>query len=266
MSVSRGAGTAPVRRAPGSRAVRYLLDGETMTVSGIAPTRTVLQHLREDLGRTGTKEGCAEGDCGACTVVLVELCGRRLQYRAVNSCIQFLPALDGKALLTVESLGRRQEPDPGALHPVQQALAQSHGTQCGFCTPGFVMSLFALYKTDPAPDRTAITDALAGNLCRCTGYRPIIDAATAMYGLGHAIPAGDQDWLGAPADPGRRPPRPARRHWRRGSAASGAGGASSSGIARAPFTLRGRWPSWRRCVCACRRRGSWPAGRTSDSG
>jgi xanthine dehydrogenase small subunit len=200
MSRSRGDVAAPAARVPVSRAIRYLLDGEVRTVSGIAPTRTVLQHLREDLGRVGTKEGCAEGDCGACTVVLAELGGRRIRYRAVNSCIQFLPALDGRALLTVESLARREGPGPGAvLHPVQQALAESHGTQCGFCTPGFVMSLFALYKTDLAPDRTAITDALAGNLCRCTGYRPIIDAATAMYGLGRALPGGDQDWLRAPA-------------------------------------------------------------------
>jgi xanthine dehydrogenase small subunit len=176
--------------------LRYLLDGHPRSVRGIAPTRTVLQHLREDLARTGTKEGCAEGDCGACTVVLAELDGRRVRYRAVNSCIQFVPALDGKALVTVESLGGR---DGAPLHPVQEALAETHGTQCGFCTPGFVMSLFALYKHDPAPDRAAITDALAGNLCRCTGYRPIIDAARTMYARGRAIPAGEQDWLTAPA-------------------------------------------------------------------
>jgi xanthine dehydrogenase small subunit len=179
-----------------SSEIRYLLDGAPRTVRGVAPTRTVLQHLREDLGRTGTKEGCAEGDCGACTVVLAELDGRTVRYRAVNSCIQFLPALDGKALVTVESLGGA---DGAPLHPVQQALAETHGTQCGFCTPGFVMSLFALYKHDPAPDRAAITAALAGNLCRCTGYRPILDAAQAMYALGQAIPAGDQDYLTAPA-------------------------------------------------------------------
>jgi xanthine dehydrogenase small subunit len=176
------------------RTIRFVLDGEVRIVRDVAPTRTVLQYLREDLGRTGTKEGCAEGDCGACTVVLAELAGRKVRYRAINSCIQFLPTLDGKALITVESLGRS-----AALHPVQQALADGHGSQCGFCTPGFVMSLFALYKTDPAPDRTAINDALAGNLCRCTGYRPIVDAAGAMYALGHAIPAGEQGWLEAAA-------------------------------------------------------------------
>jgi xanthine dehydrogenase small subunit len=176
--------------------IRYLLDGQRRTVRGVAPTRTVLQHLREDLGRTGTKEGCAEGDCGACTVVLAELDGATVRYRAVNSCIQFVPALDGKALVTVESLAGGEGAD---LHPVQQALAETHGTQCGFCTPGFVMSLFALFKHDPAPDRAAITGALAGNLCRCTGYRPILDAARAMYALGGSIPAGEQDWLSAPA-------------------------------------------------------------------
>jgi len=181
-------------RQNANRTVRFLLDGEVRTVRDLAPTRTVLQYLREDLGRTGTKEGCAEGDCGACTVVVAELVGRKVRYRAINSCIQFWPTLDGKALITVESLGRS-----GALHPVQQALADGHGSQCGFCTPGFVMSLFALYKTDPAPDRTGVNDALAGNLCRCTGYRPIVDAANAMYVLGHAVPANEQGWIEGPA-------------------------------------------------------------------
>ncbi len=183
-------------RRTASGAIRYLLDGEVRTVANVGPTRTVLQHLREDLGRTGTKEGCAEGDCGACTVVLAELDGKRVRYRSVNACIQFLPTLDGRALFTVESLKDRTT---GALHPVQQALADGHGSQCGFCTPGFVMSLFALYKTVPDPDRRTINDALAGNLCRCTGYRPIVDAARAMYALGAALPAAQQDALRAPA-------------------------------------------------------------------
>ena len=186
----------PLSAAPKTRPVRYLLDGELRSVEPGDPTRTVLQHLREDLGRTGTKEGCAEGDCGACTVVLAELDGAGLRFRAVNACIQFLPTLDGRALLTVESLKHRVS---GALHPVQQAMADCHGSQCGFCTPGFVMSLHALYKTDPAPGRTCINDALAGNLCRCTGYRPIVESAQAMHALGKAIPAADQDWISAPA-------------------------------------------------------------------
>ncbi|MFO1363173.1 MAG: xanthine dehydrogenase small subunit [Burkholderiales bacterium] len=183
-------------RRTASGAIRYLLDGEVRTVRDVDPTRTVLQHLREDLGRTGTKEGCAEGDCGACTVVLAELDGKRVRYRAVNACIRFLPTLDGRALFTVESLKDRAT---GALHPVQQALADGHGAQCGFCTPGFVMSLFALYKTVPDPDRRALNDALAGNLCRCTGYRPIVDAGRAMYALGAALPPAEQDALRASA-------------------------------------------------------------------
>jgi xanthine dehydrogenase small subunit len=146
--------------------------------------------LREELGHSATKEGCAEGDCGACTVVLVEREGGALRYRAVNACIQFAPSLDGKAVVTAARLKRAN----GALHPVQQALAEGHGSQCGFCTPGFVMSLFALYKTNPTPTRTEVADALSGNLCRCTGYRPIVDAAQEMYRLGVAIPVEERDW------------------------------------------------------------------------
>ena len=148
-----------------SATVRFILDGTAREVRDAAPTRSVLQYLREDLGRSGTKEGCAEGDCGACTVVLAEADGDRLHCRAVNACIQFVPTLDGKALFTVESLRRAD----GSLHPVQQAMVDCHGSQCGFCTPGFVMSLFALYKNNAAPSRQEIDDALAGNLCRCTG-------------------------------------------------------------------------------------------------
>ncbi len=160
--------------------IRFVLDGKTCVVDDVDPNRTVLQYLREDLQRTGSKEGCAEGDCGACTVVVAELHDGGMRYQAINSCIQFLPTLDGKALFTVESLSA-----PGApLHPAQQAMVECHGSQCGFCTPGFVMSLFALYKDGPHPGRRGVDDALAGNLCRCTGYRPIIDAAQRMYELG----------------------------------------------------------------------------------
>ena len=159
-------------------AIRFLLDGEVIEVRDVDPTRTVLQFLREDLRRKGTKEGCAEGDCGACTVVVAELNhdGDDVSLKAINSCIQFLPTLDGKELITVESLA-----DGDVLHPVQSAMVTAHGSQCGFCTPGFVMSLYALYETNEDPGRQAIDDALAGNLCRCTGYRPIIAAATEMY-------------------------------------------------------------------------------------
>jgi len=175
------------------RAIRFLLDGRRVELEHIDPNRTVLQYLREDLGRTGTKEGCAEGDCGACTVALVERSGDSpggLRVRAVNSCIQFLPALDGRELLTVESLRAAD----GSLHPVQAAMVECHGSQCGFCTPGFVMSLFAHFKNSADTSRRAVDEALAGNLCRCTGYQPIVEAASRMYALADA----DADWLRRP--------------------------------------------------------------------
>jgi xanthine dehydrogenase small subunit len=181
--------------------VRFVLDGEVVEVPHADPTRTVLQFLREDLGRIGTKEGCAEGDCGACTVVLAEPERHPggIRVRAINSCIQFLPTLDGKELITVESL----RGSDGRLHPVQQAMVDCHGSQCGFCTPGFVMSMFALFKTNPAPTRRHIDEALAGNLCRCTGYSPIIKAAQAMYR--HASTrGGTSDWLASPCGQGNR--------------------------------------------------------------
>jgi xanthine dehydrogenase small subunit len=170
-----------------SQSVRFILDGEVVSVSGLPPTTTVLEYLRNVAGRTGTKEGCAEGDCGACTVVLGELAadGRTVEYRAINSCIRFLPTIDGKELVTVESL----EGADGELHPVQRAMVECHGSQCGFCTPGFVMSLFALYlgleqgshgSRGAPPEREEVLTALSGNLCRCTGYRPIIDAGRRM--------------------------------------------------------------------------------------
>src|ERR1700687_4967572 len=147
-----------------SSTVRFVLDGEVIAVPDIDPTSTVLDFLREDLGRIGTKEGCAEGDCGACTVVVRELAGEGVRFRAINSCIQFVPTLDGKELITVESL---QGPD-GALHPVQRAMVDCHGSQCGFCTPGFVMSMWALYQNQPAdaglPTRDEINAALSRNL------------------------------------------------------------------------------------------------------
>lgn len=181
-----------------SDAIRFVLDGQTVTVADVAPTMTLLDYLREQAGRRGTKEGCAEGDCGACTVVLGELSpdGSAVDYRAVNSCIRFLPTIDGRELVTVESLR-----DGDTLHPVQQAIVDAHGSQCGFCTPGFVMSLLALYLATPdaAPTRERVIAALAGNLCRCTGYRPLIDAGCRM----HQYPTPAR-WSAADADRAER--------------------------------------------------------------
>nr|WP_256679028.1 MULTISPECIES: xanthine dehydrogenase small subunit [unclassified Pseudomonas] len=141
------------------------------------PNLTVLEYLREHLGKPGTKEGCASGDCGACTVVVGELhCDasgqEQIRYRSLNSCLTFVSSLHGKQLISVEDLKHQ-----GQLHSVQQAMVDCHGSQCGFCTPGFVMSLFALQKNSDAPDSHKAHEALAGNLCRCTGYRPILAAA-----------------------------------------------------------------------------------------
>jgi xanthine dehydrogenase small subunit len=168
--------------------IRFLLGGEVVEVDDVSPSKSVLNFLREDLRRKGTKEGCAEGDCGACTVVLGELdaAGASVQLRTVNACIQFVPSLDGKALFTVEDLRQAG----GALHPVQQAMVDCHGSQCGFCTPGFVMSLWNVYADcvgagacSKRPNETELRTALTGNLCRCTGYRPILEAGQRMFEL-----------------------------------------------------------------------------------
>jgi len=155
--------------------VRFILAGQIEEVRNCDPGKTVLEYLREDKDLKGTKEGCAEGDCGACTVVIGELCDDGIRYRAVNACIQFLATLDGKQLLTVEDLSQAG----GKLHSVQQAMVEQHGSQCGFCTPGFVMSLFAMYHNESGRNvgRADIDSGLAGNLCRCTGYAPIVRAA-----------------------------------------------------------------------------------------
>ncbi len=163
--------------------IRFLLNGEITCVINADPTQSVLYYLRDNQRLTGTKEGCAEGDCGACTVVIGELINDKLELKTVNSCIQFVPTLDGKAIFTVESLRQSD----GSLHPVQQAMVEEHGSQCGFCTPGFIMSLWNVYnKHQPQgskPDQSEVRSALTGNLCRCTGYRPILDAAQKMFEL-----------------------------------------------------------------------------------
>ncbi|WP_423601248.1 xanthine dehydrogenase small subunit [Roseateles sp. MS654] len=164
------------------RPIRFIHQGQLRAISGLPPTTTVLQYLREHVRCAGTKEGCAEGDCGACTVLVGELdaTGGAVELRNVNACIQFLPMLDGKALLTVEDLGTSADPNP-----VQQALVDCHGSQCGFCTPGFAMTMQAIYERHQAagtrPTRQDLADDLSGNLCRCTGYRPILDAGERMF-------------------------------------------------------------------------------------
>jgi xanthine dehydrogenase small subunit len=208
--------------------IRFIRRGQAVTLVNVPPTRTLLEVLREDLGATGTKEGCGEGDCGACTVVLGEAVAGRVEYKAINACIRLAHSIDGLALWTVEDLTAdpliqpapiqpalkpsRAGGGPGArstgtgvdlrvhedsehrattpparaagLHPVQQAMVQCHGSQCGFCTPGFVMSLFGLYQNQVCEGepvtREGAQAALSGNLCRCTGYRPILDAAVSM--------------------------------------------------------------------------------------
>jgi xanthine dehydrogenase small subunit len=168
---------------PFSRPIRFVRRGELVSVSNVPPSRTLLELLREDLACTGTKEGCGEGDCGACTVVLGEPDGGQLRYRAINSCIRLAHSIDGMALWTAEDLAAQD----GTLHPAQQAMVDKHGSQCGFCTPGFVMSLFGMYQNHVCQGnpitRELAQEELSGNLCRCTGYRPILDAAQAMAAL-----------------------------------------------------------------------------------
>ena len=174
-----------------TRTLRFIRRGELISLGNVPPDRTLLEVLREDLGSMGTKEGCGEGDCGACTVVLGErapspggAAGRDgITYRAVNSCIRLAHSIDGMALWTVEDLANGD----GTLHPAQEAMVQCHGSQCGFCTPGFVMSLFAMYQNHVCRGkqitRALAQEELSGNLCRCTGYRPIFDAAQHMAQL-----------------------------------------------------------------------------------
>ena len=166
-----------------SKTIRFVRRGELVSLTNVPPDRTLLDLLREDLSCTGTKEGCGEGDCGACTVVIAEPAGGALEYRAINSCIRLAHSIDGMALWTVEDLAAGKT----ELHPAQEAMVQCHGSQCGFCTPGFVMSLFGMYqnhvcKGEPVT-RELAQQELSGNLCRCTGYRPILDAAQQMAQL-----------------------------------------------------------------------------------
>lgn len=155
--------------------IRFVRRGQIVEISNFDPMTTLLDHLRLAEGATGTKEGCGEGDCGACTVAIGRTVKDRVVYEPVNACIQLLGMVDGAEIVAVEDLA-----EGSALHPVQSAMVEKHGSQCGFCTPGFVMSLFTLYQSTEGPvTRSTINDWIAGNLCRCTGYRPIVEAAVA---------------------------------------------------------------------------------------
>ena len=159
-----------------SSVVKFLHNNRIMEIQDVDPNETLLNYIREKLNKTGTKEGCAEGGCGACTVVLGYLKNNKIFYQAVNACIMFLPTIHGKQLILVEDLVNKN----GSLHPVQKSMVNFHGSQCGFCTPGFIMSLFSMFKNHSSFDNNIINNSIAGNLCRCTGYQPIINAAKSL--------------------------------------------------------------------------------------
>ncbi|WP_332700676.1 xanthine dehydrogenase small subunit [Devosia sp.] len=171
-----------------SGAIRFILNDEEISLSDVKPDTTLLDWLRLERRLRGSKEGCAEGDCGACTVLVGRLMGDEIIYDSVTACIRFVGSLHGTHVVTVEHL----RGENGHLHPVQQAMVDEHGSQCGFCTPGFVMSLYGLWMRDPDPSQGAIEKALQGNLCRCTGYAPIIRAGKAISSYGS--PQGDPLW------------------------------------------------------------------------
>ena len=159
-----------------SNAIKFVWNNKIFKIDNPDPNETLLNFIRLKIKKTGTKEGCAEGGCGACTVVLAELKKNTLTYKAINACISFVTILQGKQLILVEDLSNNN----GSLHQVQKAMVDYHGSQCGFCTPGFVMSLFAMQKNCSSYTEENIRDSISGNLCRCTGYRPIIDAAKSL--------------------------------------------------------------------------------------
>jgi len=159
------------------RDIRFLLNDEAVYLTDVGSADTVLDYLRIKRRLTGTKEGCAEGDCGACTVLVGRIRNDALRYEPINACIRFLATLDGCHLVTIEHLRGKD----GKLHPVQQAMVDFHGSQCGFCTPGIVMALYASWMQTPTPTEQQVETALQGNLCRCTGYEPIVKAAITLH-------------------------------------------------------------------------------------
>lgn len=171
-----------------SGAIRFILNDVEISLTDVKPDTTLLDWLRLERRLRGSKEGCAEGDCGACTVLVGRLLDDEIIYDSVTACIRFVGSLHGTHVVTIEHL----RGENGNLHPVQQAMVDHHGSQCGFCTPGFVMSLYGLWMRNPDPSQGAIEKALQGNLCRCTGYAPIIRAAKAISSYGQ--PQGDPLW------------------------------------------------------------------------
>ena len=159
-----------------SNFISYIRNERIVEIKNPNSNETVLNYIRTKLKKTGSKEGCAEGGCGACTVVVGELKNNEINYKAINSCITLLPTLQGKQLIIVEDLVSKE----GSLHPVQEAMVNYHASQCGFCTPGFVMALFSMYKKYSKFKDDIIKDSISGNLCRCTGYQPIIKAAKSL--------------------------------------------------------------------------------------
>ena len=157
-----------------SKSVKFLLNDKILEIKNPDPNQTVLNYIRTELRKTGTKEGCSEGGCGACTIVLGELVKNKIKYSSINSCISFVPSLNGKQLLIVEDLVSKD----GKLHPVQDAMVKFHGSQCGFCTPGLIMAStsFVENQKDQPVTSDDIRKAHAGNICRCTGYKSIINA------------------------------------------------------------------------------------------
>ncbi len=246
---------------PPIQPLRFVQRGSVVNIEHVAPDRTLLALLREDLGQPAVKEGCNSGDCGACTVVLAQTQGDGLRWRAINSCLRLAHSIDGSALWTAADLAQDPLLNLGGarLHPAQQSLLEQHGSQCGFCTPGFVMSLFAQYQNrvvaGEAVTREAAQSDLSGNLCRCTGYRPILDAAQSMAQL----PPARVDEAALLALLGQITPAPQAQdieQARAPASAPGTAGADASSdiplpLYRTPTTLaallqaRARWPEAR---------------------